>query len=84
VNVDGMLRLFAAEPTLLPQAPDTASGDDIEQRRQAEVHACAYCGDLATTALIVQVPGEQPASGPPIKRWLDLCMPHFIEVRNDA
>ena len=84
MNADGMLRLFAAEPTLLPLAPEGAGGPEIERRVQDEIHACAYCGDLAQTAAIVQVPGEQPRTGRPVKRWLDLCMPHFGDVRQAA
>jgi hypothetical protein len=84
MNVEGMLHLFAAEPSLLPLAPKEASGDDIERRRTTEVHACAYCGDLAETAVIVLVPGEEAAEGTPVQRWLDLCMPHFTEISATA
>jgi hypothetical protein len=83
MNTDGLLHLFAAEPTLLPQAPDDASGPDVERRRHDAAHSCAYCGGLAQTALIVQVPGEE-CEGRPVRRWLDLCMPHFTKVRLSA
>lgn len=76
-----MLHLFAAEPTLLPLAPDGAGGSEIDHRVQSEVHACAYCGDLAQAAVIAQVPGEESAEGGPVKRWLDLCREHFDAVR---
>lgn len=76
-----MLRLFAAEPTLLPLAADDAGGPEIDRRVQDEVHACAYCGDLAQAAIVAQVPGEQFAEGRPVKRWLDLCRGHFGEIR---
>lgn len=84
MNADGMLYLLAAEPALLPLAPDDAGGPEMEQRRHTEVHACAYCGDLATMALIAQVPGEQSEDGRPVRRWLDLCMDDFNEVRRTA
>lgn len=79
-----MLHLFAAEPTLLPLAPDDVGSAEIEQRVQGEVHACAYCGNSAHAAIIAQVPGEQSQGGLPVKRWLDLCMPHFRDVQRAA
>jgi hypothetical protein len=83
VSAEGMLHLFAAELTLLPLAPRNAHGEDIERRRSDEVHSCARCGNLAETALIVQAPGET-SEGLPVKRWLNLCVPHFNEVRMSA
>jgi hypothetical protein len=79
MDVPGLLHLLKAEPTLLPTAPDSASGEDIERRRR-ERHACLSCGQPATTALIVANP-DGVWEG---KRWLDLCYAHFDEVRASA
>ena len=76
----GMLHLLKAEPTLLPAAPDDASGEDIEQRRREGGHACLACGERATTALIVQDPHGAWQG----KRWLDLCHGHLNQVRTSA
>jgi hypothetical protein len=76
----GLLYLLQAEPSLLPVAPDDASGEDIERRRLDEVHSCLRCGERATTALIAEDPhGEWQG-----KRWIDLCYAHFAEVRASA
>ncbi len=74
-----MLHLLKAEPTLLPVAPDDASGEDIERRRQ-EAHSCLSCGQRATTVLIV----ADPQGAWQGKRWLDLCYAHFNAVRAGA
>lgn len=74
MNVEGLLHLLAAEPTLLPAAPADTSGVEIEARRSSGEHACLRCGQPATTALIAEIPDHG-------KRWLDLCMAHFVEVR---
>ncbi|MFD4569365.1 hypothetical protein ACFWOX_34010 [Streptomyces sp. NPDC058467] len=79
MNIRGMLHLLKVEPTLLPAAPDDASGEDIEARR-AEVHTCLACGKPATTALIVQDPHGAWEG----KRWLDLCWGDFNQVRTVA
>lgn len=76
----GMLHLLKAEPTLLPVAPDNASGEDIERRRHNEVHACLVCGGRATTALVV----SDPHGAWQGKRWLDLCYSHFNQVGASA
>lgn len=76
----GMLHLLKTEPTLLPAAPSTATGEDIERRRMDEVHDCLACGERAMTALIV----EDPHGAWVGKRWLDLCWNHFNEVRAAA
>ncbi|MBA2951978.1 hypothetical protein [Streptomyces himalayensis] len=76
----GMLHLLKAEPTLMPVAPDDASGEDIERRRRDEVHACLACGERATTALLVQDPHGTWQG----KRWLDLCWKDFTRVRTSA
>ena len=76
----GLLYLLKAEPSLLPVAPDDASGEDIERRRLDEVHSCLRCGERATTALIV----EDPHGAWQGKRWFDLCYAHFAEVRASA
>ncbi|MER6956026.1 hypothetical protein [Streptomyces sp. NPDC000618] len=78
-GIRGMLHLLKVEPALLPVAPDSATGEDIEGRRQ-EPHSCLVCGERATTALIVRAPDGAWAG----KRWLDLCMDHFIQVREVA
>lgn len=77
MNVDGMLHLLAAEPTLLPLAPSAASGDDIAARVAAGGRACLRCGQPAATALIADTPHHG-------RRWLDLCMKDFNAVRRDA
>ncbi|MFC8290058.1 hypothetical protein ACFUJ0_06150 [Streptomyces sp. NPDC057242] len=74
MNVEGLLHLLAAEPTLLPVAPTNASGEEIEARRQSGKHACLWCGQTAVMALIVKTPDHG-------QRWLDLCMAHFVQVR---
>lgn len=79
-SVLGMLHLLKVEPTLMPPAPEDATGEDIERRRNDEVHDCLVCGERATTALIVQDPNGTWQG----KRWLDLCMAHFIQVREVA
>jgi hypothetical protein len=79
MDVHGMLHLLQAEPTLLPVAPETASGDDIERRRH-EGHTCLSCGERATTALIVADPNGEWQG----KRWLDLCYADFNRVRASA
>lgn len=76
MSAEGMLHLLAAEPTLLPVAPDSASGEAIEARR-LEGHRCIRCGEPATTALIAVVPGHG-------KRWIDLCYEDFNQVRTVA
>jgi hypothetical protein len=64
-HAEGMLYLLKAEPTLLPEAPDHATGTDIEHRRHDEVHSCLRCGQPARCAYIADT-----AIG---NRWLDLC-----------
>ena len=75
----GLLYLLKAEPTLLPAAPDSASGEDIERRRR-EAHSCLSCAQPATTALIVSDPHGTWQG----KRWLDLCYDCFGQVRASA
>ncbi|MFC8658469.1 hypothetical protein ACFUCT_25180 [Streptomyces parvus] len=74
MNADGMLRLLAAEPSLLPSAPDGADGKAIETRRR-ERHDCLRCGEPADTAAIVDLHEYG-------KCWLDLCYRDFIAVQN--
>ena len=64
-SAEDMLRLLAAEPTLLPAAPDTDIGEAVEHRRRDEIHVCLRCGRRAQEALIAAT-----RLGP---RWLDLC-----------
>lgn len=72
----GLLHLLGAEPTLMPPAPATATGSDIEHRRHDEVHACLRCGERAEAALIADTKLG--------KRWLDLCMGCLVWVRTTA
>jgi hypothetical protein len=76
VDVPGLLALLKAEPTLLPEADPDAAGLDIEQRRQSGVHACLFCGRLATTATLAEYDDG--------RRWIDLCMPHLVELHRSA
>jgi len=76
MDASGLLHLLKAEPTLLPAAPDGASGEVIEQRRH-KGHPCLSCGQPAATALIV----ADPQGAWQGKRWLDLCYDHFDQVR---
>ncbi len=64
-QVEGMLYLLKAEPTLLPPAPADATGTHIERRRHDEVHACLRCGQRARCAYIAEMETGN--------RWLDLC-----------
>jgi hypothetical protein len=79
-SIGGMLHLLKAEPSLMPAAPDDATGEDIERRCHSEVHACLACGERATTALLVQDPHGVWEG----KRWLDLCWDHFTQVSTVA
>jgi hypothetical protein len=72
----GLLHLLSAEPTLMPPAPATATGSDIEHRRHDEAHACLHCGQRAETALIADT-----TIG---RRWLDLCMDCLAWLRVGA
>lgn len=76
-DATGLLHLLAAEPGLLPAAPVNATGTDIDRRCKDEVHTCLRCGHRAQAALIATT----PRAG---KRWLDLCMPCLIAVRQAA
>jgi hypothetical protein len=69
----GMVRLIAAEPTLLPTAPADDWAAKIEQRRLGEVHSCLRCGQRARCAYIAHT-----NLGP---RWLDLCPPCDLTLR---
>ncbi|MDH3037948.1 hypothetical protein [Streptomyces sp. TRM75561] len=80
MDIEGILHLLKAEPSLLPVAPDAASSADIERRRQDEAHSCLVCGERATTALLV----EDPLRDWQGKRWLDLCYSDFARVRTLA
>jgi hypothetical protein len=62
---DGMLHLLAAEPSLLPVAPEGA-WRLIEHRTKDEVHSCLRCGERAQAAYIAHTDAGN--------RWLDLCM----------
>ncbi|GAA0719243.1 hypothetical protein Drose_05580 [Dactylosporangium roseum] len=64
-DVEGFLRLLAAEPTLLPPAPADGIGDATRRRTQDEIHSCLRCGRRAQEAFIAGT-----RLGP---RWLDLC-----------
>lgn len=64
-TADGMLYLFRAEPTLLPEAPPDFTAAQIEHRRLDEVHACLRCGGQAKNAYVAHTTMGN--------RWLDLC-----------
>lgn len=76
MDAEGMLHLLAAEPTLLPPAPDDADGNAIEDRRR-EDHACLRCGHPADTSLIADTKEHG-------RRWLDLCYGHVNDVQRAA
>jgi hypothetical protein len=64
-GADGMLYLLRANPTLLPEAPTNATGEQMEHRRHDEVHACLRCGQRAQCAFVAHTDIGN--------RWLDLC-----------
>ncbi|MFJ9417254.1 hypothetical protein ACIRPT_24125 [Streptomyces sp. NPDC101227] len=70
----GLLHLIAAEPTLLPSAPEDAAGPDLTRRVRDGGHLCLGCGHPATATVIV----NSPTAGP---RWLDLCSDCWYTIR---
>lgn len=69
----GLLHLIAAEPTLLPAAPQDAQGDTLLRRVHDEHHPCLGCGHTASCAVIVHSPAGD--------RWLDLCSSCWPTIR---
>lgn len=69
----GMVHLIAAEPTLLPVAPDDDWALHIKHRTHGEIHSCLPCGGYARVAYIAHT-----KVGP---RWLDLCPPCALRLR---
>lgn len=67
MNLAGVLALFAAEPTLLPAAPDQVTPQEIDQRR-SELHTCALCKEWAYEVYVADTVAGL--------RWFDLCMHH--------
>jgi hypothetical protein len=63
-ELDALLGLIGAEPTLLDPAP--AYSREALEARVAEGHVCLRCGAASQAAFIVWA----SAGG----RWLDLCM----------
>lgn len=48
----------------------------IDHRRLDETHRCAFCTDRARTAVYLHANDLFGAA-----RWLDMCPPHFAELR---
>ncbi|MGW2113233.1 hypothetical protein [Streptomyces sp. NPDC001948] len=66
-----LLRAFQVDPATLDPAPPWTPRWDAGIERLAGRHPCLGCGQSATAAGAVEVPGYG-------RRWVDRCMPCLV------
>lgn len=74
MNIEGLLHLYEAYPTLLHPAPPYPVTANQYDRRIAAGQPCVYCGQPATNTLVI----NHRNAG---RKWLDLCTSHHIQIR---